>query len=227
MNGTPVDMCSWVDSVPAIVEAWYPGMEGGNAIAAILFGDVNPSGKLPVTFPRQLSDNPSWGNYPGDGSRVLYKEGIFVGYRHYDAHDVTPLFPFGHGLSYTTFTYGDLVVTPLDDGGCEVGFDLANSGQRAGDEVAQVYVADPSSSVPRPPKELKAFCKVTLAPNEKKRVSVKLGRDAFSFYDSGQHDWVMEPGLFRIMVGSSSRDIRLEKEVTLPSTSASRKPSSY
>jgi beta-glucosidase len=219
MNGTPVDMRAWVDSVPAIVEAWYPGMEGGNAIANILFGTVNPSGKLPVTFPRQLSDNPSWGNYPGDGSRVFYKEGIFVGYRHYDAHDVVPLFPFGHGLSYTTFAYSDLVVTPLESGSCEVSFDLANSGQRVGSEVAQVYVADPVSSLPRPPKELKGFRKITLAPGEKQRISLRLDCDAFSFYDPAKHDWVMEPGLFRILIGSSSRDIRLEKEITLPSTS--------
>jgi beta-glucosidase len=215
MNGTPVDMRAWIAKAPAVVEAWYPGMECGNAIANILFGEVNPSGKLPVTFPMRLEDNPSFANYPGDGDKVHYREGVFVGYRHYDVREIAPLFPFGHGLSYTNFTYSNLAVTPIEGGGCEVSFDLANSGARAGAEVAQVYVNDVEASVPRPPRELKAFRKVPLGPGESTRVMLTLGRDAFSYYDTARRDWVLEPGRFRILVGSSSRDIRLEKEIAL------------
>lgn len=215
VNGTPVDMRAWIDSAPAVLEAWYPGMEGGNAVARLLFGEANPCGKLPISFPRRLEDNPSFGNYPGDGDRVRYAEGLFVGYRHYDARNVAPLFPFGHGLSYTTFAYDGLEVAPAEGGGVDVRFDLRNDGARAGAEVAQVYVSDLESSLPRPPQELKGFQKVTLAPGESKRVSVRLGPEAFSFYDPARHAWTTEPGRFRIRVGSSSRDIRLEGETTL------------
>ncbi|MBN1270012.1 MAG: glycoside hydrolase family 3 C-terminal domain-containing protein, partial [Kiritimatiellae bacterium] len=213
VNGTPVDMRGWLDAAPAIVEAWYPGQEGGHALARVLFGDVNPSGKLPVTFPKRLEDNPSHGNYPGGGGRVDYAEGIHVGYRHYDTKGVEPQFPFGHGLSYTSFEYGNLKVSPgtaSKDTPVTVTVDVQNTGSRPGAEVVQLYVHDVESGLPRPLKELKAFEKITLAPGEKKTVKFTLGRDALSFYDPDRGGWVAEPGEFEVMVGSSSRDIRLQ-----------------
>jgi beta-glucosidase len=218
INGSPVGMNAWLAQTPAVLEAWYPGQEGGHAIANALFGEVNPSGKLPVTFPRRLEDNPSFGNFPGRDGRVHYAEDIFVGYRHYDARDVEPLFPFGHGLSYTTFRYENLQVRgdrPEDGEPVQVTVDVLNSGPRYGQEVVQVYVADRACSVPRPPQELKGFAKVGLRAGERKTVTVPLGADAFSFYDERKHAWTLEPGQFDIRVGSSSRDIRLTRSVTL------------
>ena len=209
INGTPVNMEQWVEKVPAIVEAWYPGQEGGNAIANILFGKVNPSGKLSVTFPKKLSDNPSYGNYPGSGGRVHYREGIFVGYRHYDKNNIEPLFPFGHGLSYTTFKYSDLKIDKKNDL-IKVSMDLENTGKRVGKEVVQLYIYDCESSLARPPKELKAFKKINLKPGEKKTVKFELDKTALSFYDPSKKGWVVEPGKFEVLIGSSSRDIRLK-----------------
>lgn len=217
INGTPLDMRKWVNKVPAVVEAWYPGMEGGNALASVLFGEVNPSGKLPDTFPAKLEDNPSYGNYPGADNKVLYGEGIFVGYRHYDARKIAPLFPFGHGLSYTTFAYKNLAVTPVatTDGNVTVTVDIENTGAREGKEVVQLYIADAASSLPRPPEELKGFKKVALAPGEKKTVVFELNRRSLSFFDPSKNQWVAEPGKFEALVGSSSRDIRLKGSFVL------------
>ncbi len=214
-NGSPVDM-PWIDSVPAVVEAFFPGQECGNAIANILFGVVNPSGKLPDTFPKRYEDNPAFPYYPGENDKVVYGEGIFVGYRHYDAKNVEPLFPFGHGLSYTTFEYSNLKISPpKTKDKIKVSIEVKNTGKAAGKEVVQVYVSDISSSVPRPPKELKAFSKVALKPGEKKKVEFTLTKDALSFYDVKTKNWVAEPGDFEILVGSSSRDIRVRRKVTL------------
>ncbi len=217
INGTPVNMERWVDKVPAVIEAWYPGQEGGNAIANILFGDVNPSGKLSVTFPRKLSDNPSYGNYPGGGGKVYYKEGIFVGYRHYDKNNIEPRFPFGHGLSYSKFEYSNLVISPKQtkDGDVIVRLDIKNISNREGREVVQLYVNDKQSSLERPPQELKAFKKVSLKPAEKKTVEMKLNKESLSFYHPEKKGWVAEPGEFEILIGSSSRDIRLRDSFTL------------
>ena len=210
MNGTPVDMRRWVDKVPAIVEAWYPGMEGGNAIADILIGNVNPSGKLTVTLPKKYEDNPSYGNYPGQaGGSVNYKEGIFVGYRHYDKKNIEPMFPFGHGLSYTTFKYENMKVekgTGADL--ARVSVDITNTGTRDGKEVVQLYVSDKVSSVPRPSKELKGFKKLLLKSGEKQTVIFKLDKRSFAFYDIGKKQWVAETGEYELLAGSSSRDIR-------------------
>jgi beta-glucosidase len=222
-GGGPVEMGPWLARVPAVVQAWYPGMEGGNAIARVLFGDVNPSGKLPCTFPRRLEDSPAHalGAYPGENLTVRYEEGLLVGYRWFDAKKIEPLFPFGHGLSYTDFRYSGLRVVG-DAGGkapaAVVEFEVANTGAREGAEVAQIYVSDESSSLPRPPKELKGFSKVFLKPGERRTVSVPLEQSAFAFYDPARRQWVAEKGDFKIMVGSSSRDIRLEGNFRLART---------
>lgn len=217
-NGAPVTMAPWIDDVAAVIEAYYPGQECGNAIADVLFGDVNPSGKLPDTFPVRYEDNPAFINYPGEAGKVLYGEGIYVGYRYYDAKKIEPLFPFGHGLSYTTFKYTNLQVTPLratTGGKINVTVDVKNTGKRPGKEVVQLYISDPICKVARPPKELKAFSKVSLEPGEKKTVKFTLDKEALSFWDTENKSWAVEPGEFEVLVGSSSRDIRARKKFEL------------
>jgi beta-glucosidase len=205
-SGSPVLM-PWVSSVPAILEAWYPGEEDGNAVAAVLFGDVNPSGKLPVTFPVSVSDlaTNTPAQYPGVNGIENYSEGVFVGYRYFDANKIAPLFPFGHGLSYTTFSYSQ-AATFITPAATSVLFDVTNTGTVAGSEVAQVYVSL-SAPVPEPPLQLKGFKKLTLQPGETAHVQITLDSRAFSYWDVVSHAWVVAPG--RIMIGSSSRDIRL------------------
>ena len=218
-SGGAVDMTSFVERVPAILQNWYPGQEGGTALAEILFGDVNPSGKLPVTFERTLADGAAHDSYTPDAhKRIRYTEGIFVGYRHFDQAKKKPLFPFGHGLSYTRFKYGGLSVSPpamTGDGPVTVAFDVTNTGARAGAEVAQVYVGERRPPVPRPPKELKGFAKVELRPGESKRIQIALDRRAFAFYDVAANAWRAQPGVFDVLVGSSSRQIELSGTVTL------------
>jgi len=218
MAGGSVAWDYWLDEVPAVVHAWYPGQEGGTALAEILFGDVNPSGKLPATFEKRWEDNPAAPYYQSKDNKTLpYTEGIFVGYRGYDKNGVEPQFCFGHGLSYTTFDYGDLKIEPTTAGPGEpvrVTFTVKNTGSRAGAEAAQVYVHDVESRLPRPPKELKGFAKVTLEPGESKSVTVDLDDRAFAFFDPKAGTWVGEPGGFEILVGASSRDIRLKGTFT-------------
>ena len=219
MGGGPIDVSPWVGQTKAIVEAWYPGMEGGNALAHILFGDVNPSGKLPVTFPVKLEDSPAHklGEYPstpGNPLKQFYKDDIYVGYRYYDTYNVAPQFAFGHGLSYTTFKYDNLSVTPGSKS-ATVKLRVTNTGKTAGAEVVQVYVHDEQASVKRPEKELKGFQKVFLKPGESKTVTVTLNAEAFQFYSEAEKKWVLEPGKFDVLVGSSSRDIRLTGNLTL------------
>jgi beta-glucosidase len=217
-SGGGVDMAPWIDRVPALLQAWYPGQEGGTALAQLIFGDANPSGKLPITIERRWEDNPAHDTYypKSTDKKVAYTEGVFVGYRGYDKSGVTPLFPFGYGLSYTTFAYKSLSVSsPSASGDVEVRFDVTNTGSRAGAEVVQVYVGDRHSIVPRPVKELKGFSKVNLNAGETKQVSVTLDRRAFSYYDIKKHDWTVEPGDFEILVGSSSAKIELNGKVTL------------
>ena len=199
----------------AIIQTFYYGQEGGNAIADILLGNVSPSGKLPATFLKRWEDSPAFGNYPGDGEKVEYKEGIFVGYRWFDAKNIEPLFPFGHGLSYTNFEYSNLKLIKENEAELTVQFDIKNTGKRVGAEAAQVYVQDIESSLPRPVKELKGFEKVFLKASEKKTISIILKQDAFAFYDPKTSNWIAEKGLFKIMVGSSSRDIRLTGDFNL------------
>ena len=213
-SGAPVEMGSWLEQVPTVLQAWYPGMEGGNALARILFGDVNPSGKLPCTFPKKLEDSPAHalGNYPGQEGTVRYEEGLLVGYRWFDTKEIDPLFAFGHGLSYTEFQYSDLRLTEQKESSeplLTIEFDVTNVGAREGGEVAQLYVHDVQSSLPRPAQELKAFQKVFLQPGETRTICLALEFRAFAFYDPEQRGWVAEDGDFTIRVGSSSRDIRL------------------
>jgi beta-glucosidase len=227
LGGGPVEMGPWLARVPAVLQAWYPGMEGGSALARVLFGDVNPSGKLPCTFPIKLEDSPAHalGAYPGKGGTVRYEEGLLVGYRWFDAKKIEPLFPFGHGLSYTRFEYSDLkLVSGQSQKGpvLAVTFDVKNAGSREGSEVAQVYVGDPRSSLPRPVKELKGFRKISLKPGEKQSVRVVLDQSAFAFYDPERRGWVAERGDFRIMVGSSSRDLRLQGNFSLTQTTVEK-----
>lgn len=206
--GAPVLMGHWIDQVPAVVNAWFGGEEIGNAIADVLFGDANPSGKLPITFPKEWKDSPAYGRYPGENGSVNYDEGLYVGYRHFDKHNVEPQFPFGYGLSYTTFTYSDLKVSSGEP--AQVSLNLRNSGPREGAEVVQLYIHDVQSSVDRPVKELKAFRRVVLKPGETQTVSFALDKSALAFYDVIKEDWVAEPGTFEVLVGASSRDIRLK-----------------
>ncbi len=221
-SGGNVDMNGWLAQVPALIETWYPGQEGGTALAEVLFGDVNPSGRLPVTFERRWEDNPvSDSYYPAAGTnKVVYKEGVFVGYRGYEKKGTKPQFPFGYGLSYTSFKYGKLAVTQgVTKGGspeswwAEVSFDVTNTGKRSGAEVAQVYVSDTHSKVPRPAKELKGFSKIELKPGETKRVKVMLNERALSYYDVGAKQWRAEPGNFEVIVGPSSAQIELRGKI--------------
>jgi beta-glucosidase len=230
-SGGSVDMNAWLDRVPALVQAWYPGQEGGTALAEILFGDVNPSGRLPVTFERRWEDNPVHDSYyPEAGTkRVVYKEGVFVGYRGYEHNNTKPLFPFGFGLSYTTFTYTNLSIKPVSKGDSgpayEVSFDIKNTGTRESADVAQVYVGDTQTKVPRPAKELKGFLKVSLRPGETRRLSVMLDSRALSYYDVNAKKWRAEPGEFNVLVGRSSEQIELRGKLTL--TPPSRVASKY
>jgi beta-glucosidase len=218
----------WVDQVPAILEAWYPGEEDGNAVAAVLFGDVNPSGKLPLTFPKQLSDLPANTpeQYPGVNGVVHYSEGIFVGYRHYDAQKITPLFPFGYGLSYTTFSYTNLTITARNKPSntvfigdpntifsrpvVDVAFDVTNTGNRPGQEIVQLYLGLPATAdVPQPPRELKHFAKIPLQPGQTAHVRFELDGQALACWDDDYYAWEVLPGPYRVMVGGSSRNTPL------------------
>ncbi|NLG96086.1 MAG: glycosyl hydrolase [Chloroflexi bacterium] len=212
-NGSPVEM-PWVDQVPAILEGYLGGQAGASAVAAILTGQVNPSGKLAETFPLRLEDNPSHPYYPGGPVTVEYRESIYVGYRYYDTAGIPVLFPFGHGLSYTTFEYSDLRLNRSGDTVTAV-FKVKNTGSIAGKETAQLYVRDVESAAFRPEKELKGFAKVELQPGEEREISIALGPRAFAYYDAGSREWVVEPGDFEILVGASSRDIRLKAVLCL------------
>ncbi|MBZ5624364.1 MAG: glycoside hydrolase family 3 C-terminal domain-containing protein [Acidobacteriia bacterium] len=211
--GGPVTMTKWIGKTPAVLMQFYGGQEAGHAIADVLFGAANPSGKLPVTFPKQLSDSPAAANYPGGKDyKLTYAEGIYVGYRGFDKKKTEPLFPFGHGLSYTKFEYSNLQVTPKVEMGkaAEVTVQLRNSGSHEGAEVVQVYLRDVQSSVDRPLKELKAFKRVNLKPGETQSATFTLDQSAMSFYDAAKKTWIAEPGSFEVWVGSSSSDIRLK-----------------
>jgi beta-glucosidase len=218
-NGTPVDMRGWLARVPALIEAWFPGQEGGNALAAILFGDINPSGKLPDTLAAHREDYPDYGNYPETGGREHYAEGIYVGYRHFDRANIAPLFPFGYGLSYTTFRYADLRVSgSLRPGGTvTVRANVTNTGARAGAEVAELYLHDPHPRIDKPVRELKGFNKVTLQPGETKTVTFTLTPRDLAYFDVPGKGWRADAGVYEVQVGASSRDIRLRAPLRLTS----------
>ena len=207
----------WAGEVPAIIQSWYPGQDDGNVIADVLFGNVNPSGKLPITFPRTRADMGinSAEQYPGVNGRGAYSEGVFIGYRHFDKENLTPQFAFGHGLSYTTFEYSNLKVSRsrIKPGeSITVELQIRNTGRREGAEVVQLYMQDVQASVPRPMKELKGFERVSLRPGQMKVVSMNLDARSMAFYDVTKKQWMVEPGQFKILVGSSSRDIRVSTE---------------
>lgn len=218
LTSGPVQM-PWAGRARAVVEMWYPGQEGGLAIADMLLGRTNPGGRLPITFPRQITDSPAFApghpeRYRGVDDRVAYSEGIFVGYRWFDEQEIAPLFPFGHGLSYTSFTYANLQVTPVTDG-LQVSFTLTNSGAVAGSEVPQVYVGRPDNApVPMARQALAAFDRVDLAPGESREVTLIVPRRQMSYWDEASHAWQMPAGARSVAVGASSRDLRLTTRAT-------------
>ncbi len=223
--GSPVAMDPWLATTPAVVQAWYAGMEGGHAIAGVLFGDVNPSGKLPCTFPRRLVDSPAHASgaarqFPGENGTVHYDEGVLIGYRWFDSKGIEPLFPFGHGLSYTHYAYSELRISGSagKPTALEVECTVTNAGARAGSETVQVYVHDRAAAVPRPEQELRGFAKVRLAPGESQVVRIPLSPRALAYYDAVGGRWLAEAGDFEIRVGASSRDIRLRGEYRLEDT---------
>jgi beta-glucosidase len=232
-SGGGVDMNRWIEQVPALLEAWYPGQEGGTALAQILFGDVDPSGRLPVTFDRSWADNPAHDSYypPPESDRVVYKEGVFVGYRGYERSEIKPLFPFGYGLSYTSFRYSNLRIRPI--GGqsragdpptalhYQVSWDVRNTGMRGGADVSELYVEEEHPSVPRPTRELKGFARVNLRPGETRDVQVELDSRAFSYFDVKAHQWRVDPGEFKIYVGSSVDHLSLQETINLTPAEAS------
>ena len=209
MNAASPAEMPWCDDAGAILQAWFPGEEWGNALADVLSGDASPSGKLPTTIPVRLEDTPAFTNYPGERGQVHYGEGVFVGYRWYDARRIEPRFAFGHGLSYTTFALD----TPSFDG-TTLRVRVTNTGSVRASEVVQCYVRDVTATVARPPQELKAFAKVELAPGASQEVALTLDDRAFSFWDAAEHAWTLEPGEFELHVGTSSRDIRHRLTVT-------------
>lgn len=216
-TGSPVAM-PWLGEVAAVLQAWYPGQECGNAIADVLAGAVNPSGRLPQTFPARLEDHPAIFNYPGENGRVRYGEGIFVGYRAYERRQVAPLFPFGYGLAYTSFGYANLRLSAQTIGPDEtlsVRVDVTNTGERAGAEIVQLYVRDEQARVARPVQELKGFARVELAPGATATVELRLGWRDLAFYDDLRGAWVAEAGTFELRVGASSQDIRLSAAFSL------------
>ena len=218
-NGSAVAM-PWVDRVPAIVETWLGGQAGAGAVLDVIFGKVNPSGKLAETFPVRLEDTPAFLNFPAEDGEVLYGERVFVGYRYYDKRKITPLFPFGHGLSYTEFTYSDIAVAPERPSNTDtvtVSVTVMNSGNMAGKDVVQLYVRDSEASVERPQKELRGFQKVELAPGQRQTIQFALTERDFAFYSTRYGQWIAESGDFELLVGASSRDIRLQANLTLRS----------
>lgn len=219
-NGAPVVM-PWLSHVNALLEGYLGGQAAGGAIADLLFGEANPSGKLAETFPTSLKHNPSYLNFPGEGDRVEYREGLFVGYRYYDAKEIEPLFPFGHGLSYTTFDYSGLHVSKAqltDQEMVDVTVTIKNTGARRGQEIVQLYVQDVASSMIKPEKELKGFVKVALEPGEEQSIRFSLDKRSFASYNTSLGDWEAETGEYRILVGKSSRDIQLDASVHVVST---------
>ncbi len=213
--GSNADINSWQDKAGALLHCWYPGQNGGTAVGEILFGDVCPSGKLPISIEKKWADSPSCHSYydKNKNRKVRYSEGIFVGYRHFEKKRIKPLYPFGFGLSYTTFEYTELKVHKNSSGSVKVNFTIENSGNVKGAETVQIYLQDINCTLARPQKELKGFTKVFLNPGQKKQVSVSLNKDAFKFFDPVKQQWTLEPGHFKIMIGSCCADIRLDTKI--------------
>lgn len=217
-TGSPVLMDAWLDNVSGLLEAWFAGEQAGNAIAEVLLGETNPSGKLPVTFPKKWEDCSAFNSYKKLDSTTVYEDGIYVGYRHFEKNNITPLFPFGFGLSYTTFKYSNLKLSSNEitrDDILSVTLNVKNTGKLKGSEVVQLYIKDLQSSIDRPEKELKGFKKISLEPGEEKTIEMTIDKKALSFFDPKIKEWVAENGEFEIMVGSSSQDIKLTEKFTL------------
>ncbi len=218
--GSPVEMGSWIQDAKGLIYTSYLGMETGTALAEVLTGDINPSGKLPYTLPYKLEDSPSYvlGEYPGKNGTVKYNDDLWVGYRYFDTKNVKPMFPFGFGMSYTTFAYENYKIDIAKKNEtlyCVVSFDVKNTGQVEGKEIAEVYVSDLESALPRPLKELKGFAKVSLKAGESKKLEVILNNRAFQYYDPNKQQWILEPGKFEILVGGSSDNILLKEQIEL------------
>ncbi|MBC7508990.1 MAG: glycoside hydrolase family 3 C-terminal domain-containing protein [Ferruginibacter sp.] len=216
-SGGNVNMNPWIDATKGLIHAWYPGQEGALAVAEILFGITNPSGKLPVSFEKNAEDNPTYNNYKDDDKdgKVFYKEGIFMGYRFYDKAEIKPRFPFGFGLSYTTFAYSDLIIKKTSINKYNVSVTIKNTGKKEGAEAVQLYVGQTNCSVPRPQKELKDFAKINLQPGETKIIKMQLDENAFHFFHPEKRKWMIDPGEFTIYIGASSEDIRLNEKIIL------------
>jgi len=211
------------------VQAWYPGQNGGQALGEILFGTVNPSGKLPITWEKRIEDNPAYATFPmplnDHPTTIAYSEGIFIGYRGYEAKGIQPQFPFGYGLSYTSFKYSDLKVEPAVFNGThpvKVSFVVSNTGGRAGSEVAELYVGQQNPPVARPIKELKGFAKVFLQPGQSQRVTLELHQRSFAYFNTATERWGAAPGTYNVLVGGSSQDTPLKGQVSLRSEFTSR-----
>jgi len=219
-NGSAVTM-PWMNNVSGVLETWLGGQAGAGGIADVLFGKVNPSGKLAETFPMKLEDTPAFFNFPGEQGNVVYGERFFVGYRYYDERKIEPLFPFGYGLSYTNFEYSELKLSSkntTDKEGLIVSVIIKNTGAVQGKEIVQLYVSDSKSTLQRPEKELKKFTKISLEPGEQKTVTFNLESRDFSYFDAKRNMWIAESGAFVISAAASSRDIRLSETVNLQST---------
>ena len=219
-SGGSVATRDWIGKVPVLLETWYAGQQAGNALLKLLDGEVNPSGRLPISWEKKIEDNPAYDNYyePRGTRDVKYSEGIFLGYRYYQTSPVKPLFPFGFGLSYTSFAFSNLSVSPESaspEGPITVAFDVKNTGSRAGAEIAQIYVGDPSATVRRPEMELKGFSRVTLTPGEVHHVSVTLNKRSLAYWDVNTHGWKVDPGKFIIYVGDSSAHVPLQQSFTV------------
>lgn len=216
-GGGAIDTKGWLENAGALLHAWYPGQEGGKAIAGILSGSITPSGKLPITIPRKIEDHPSHPFFLNKEhmakNKAIYGEGVFVGYRGYDAAKKEPLFPFGYGLSYTSFAYEGLKVENGPGGTVNATFSVRNTGMREGSEAVQLYVAPPEGSVPRPPKELKGFAKVWLKPGESKNITIDMTKEAFAYWSPEKRDWIVDAGNYGILIGASSADIRLKQTI--------------
>jgi beta-glucosidase len=219
-SGGGVATKNWIDNVNVLIQNWYPGQNGTTALAEIIFGLTNPSGKLPITFEKQLEDIPAFNSYhdSDNDKHIKYEEGIFVGYRGFEKSNKNPLFCFGHGLSYTKFEYSNLKISPASinsDKTLQVSLNVKNTGQMAGAEIVQLYINDVNCSVERPAKELKGFEKLFLSPGETKSISFVVDKDKLSFYSTQKHQWITEPGKFQVLIGSSSQDIKLKDSFEL------------
>jgi beta-glucosidase len=211
-------MYKWIDKVDGLIEAWFAGEQAGNAIAEILLGEANPSGKLPMTFPKRWEDCSAFNTYKKEDGTTRYEDGIYVGYRHFEKNKIEPLFPFGYGLSYTTFEYSGINLSSKEidnNDKLTISLKLKNTGRSKGSEVVQLYINDLQSSVYRPVKELKAFKKVSLNPGEEKVVELTIDQNALSFFDTHKKMWIAEPGKFEVLIGSSSKDIKLKDTFNL------------